>query len=256
MKKLVLFYIITAIIACAICFVAMMFVSKNNEKKELSHPEIFKGIKLGYDITHVNDTLEKNGGCEILLTPEYYCKYMVETFRFPMTPKLKESNRNCQYAIDSEIYASPQFFYSKYKGDKVLSEACLLFHCPTKFPSIDISDFDNQENNYDKFNKFRILNGLPAVTKMQVDKIISMYDSQFGLRSKNGYFTEYSWEKDDLSINLYVYEYGKDIKFFEGEIVQKDAYQVVVKYSYNKEINSLLEHSKTTNDGEVIGDKI
>ncbi len=234
----------------------MIYVSKGKEAKELSHPEIFKGIKLGYDISSINDTLEKNGGCVYMPFSEHYCKYEIDELRFPMPPLLKQSFKNCQYPIDSEIYAKPQFFYSKYKGVKILSSACLLFHSPTKFPEISVSENKDQPHSADEFKKFNIYYGMPAVNKDQVDKIISMYDTQFGTRSGNGYFTEYSWEKEDLDINLYVKKYGKDITFYEGDVEQTDAYQVLVVYSYNKRIKSLFEQTKTTEDGDVIGDKI
>ena len=51
-------------------------------------------------------------------------------------------------------------------------------------------------------------------------------------------------------------KYGKDITFYEGDVEQTDAYQVLVVYSYNKRIKSLFEQTKTTEDGDVIGDKI
>jgi hypothetical protein len=255
MSKTIIFYIVSAVLACAIFLASRISVDKGRKADELSHPEIFKNIKLGYDISSVNDSLEKNGGCEYIPYPEYSCKYEIE-FRFPMPPLLKQSSKECQYLVETDIYAKPQFFYQMYNGVKVLSSACLIYHSPTKFPEISLAEDIGQPISANEFKKSKILYGIPAVNKMQVDRIISIYDSKYGSRSSNGHFTEYTWEEDDLLINLYVYQYGKEITFNEGEIEQTDAYQVIVLYSYNKKMRSLFEQTKNTQEGEVIGDKI
>lgn len=250
MNKTVIFYIVSAVLACAICLASMIFVDKGRKADELSHPEIFKNIKLGYDISSVNDSLEKNGGCEYVPYPEYYCKYEIDEFRLPNAPLLKQSSKECQYLVETDIYAKPQFFYQMYNGVKVLSSACLIYHSPTKFPVVEIAENPNQPISSDEIKKFKIYSGMPAVNKVQVDKIISIYDTKYGKRSENGYFTEYSWEVEDLFINLYINKYKQDITQNES------AYQVIVLYSYNKKMRSLFEQTKNTQEGEVIGDKI
>jgi hypothetical protein len=246
MKKLYVFVVIFAL-----AFGLIIFYIINQDK--LSHPEIFKGIKLGIDIDSAVKIINENGTCEKIENKNHYCRFEISKFIFPFVPEFRKTKNLCQYALTSDIYAHPQLFHSKYKGKKVVSSAYLLFHSPFTFPQITVK----KDNYLGSEGIFELLyfEGIPSVDSIQMNKIIAMFDSKYGVRKYHGnHLTEYVI--GTLNIKLHKYKYGIDIKFQEGEVEEKNAWLVFAVFDYIKVEKELFENEKTTNDGEIIGDKI
>ena len=218
----------------------------------LSHPEIFKGVKLGMDYDKAMDTLLKNEGCERYIEPKNLCKYMINYtlgFNFGQLRHLGESS-SCQFKLTSDIWACPTLFRAKYDGRQVVCYAILLFHSPEKFEKIEVK----QGLDIHGFTQLMIYDGMPAVNKEQMDELISMFEKKYGPKNSKCKGGEYCWTHGDLIIELYCRKYGERVDI--GGKLDVEAYQVFALYRYNEKMNKLIEYPKESNIEEKIKDKI
>lgn len=215
-----------------------------SRKEQLSKPKIFKELKLGMDFdsvfTTVNDEI-----CMKNLDPENFIRYQTTRNTWPITMEYRDEGF-CQYLLTSNIYASPNFFSAKYNDKKILGSATLTFHSPSSFPFIEVLGYDELLKRY---------NNCPALTNYEVEKIVEMYDAQYGARVENTNSSQYAWLSGDLSIRMYKEEYNK-YWFVSDSVLTTGAYRVVVTYNYIPEKLKLLELGKETKSGEKVGNKI
>lgn len=219
----------------------------------LSHPEIFKGVKLGMDYDKAMDTLLKNEGCEEINNSEDFIRYKISKFQLPFAPEIEATENFCQYSITSEIFAKPQLQYVYSNGVKVVGSAYLLFHSPQSFRYLTLNT--EKTLGSDEFKVQKMLYGIPAIDTFSIISLVSMFDTKYG--KGKGHETRVSeWIVGDLVIKLYKYKYGREIKFYDGEIREDDAWLVFALFEYSREILEKFEYEKTSEDGDVIGDKI
>ena len=232
-----------------ICYSLFFFTIFSCEKK-LSHPEIFKGVKLGMTYESALDTLSKNGGCESDINSANMSKYSINLQELNFAPLNYVGNSGiCQFKLTSDIFACPQLAMAKYNKNDIVCYATLLFHSPDKFEELTF----NLGEDLNGFNQIVTYQGMPAVNKSQKEEIISMFDEKYGQRSEKGKSStyHYCWEKDDLIIELFCDKYRR-----RNEPVFEDAFKVFALYRYNNEMNKHIEYSKKSKNGNVIGDKI
>lgn len=211
-----------------------------SKKTELSKPKIFKELKLGMDFDSAVNFISANV-CSKDLEPMNFIYYRTNSDIWPVTIKPLETKSYCQYKITDDIFAAPNIFYGKFNGKKIVSSATLLFHSPSSFPFIEIKRFDG-------IYKYP----LPALSDYETDKIVEMYDTQYGKRINNSFRATYTWADNDLIISLYKEKY----MFFGDTILTTGANKVVVTYRYSKEKIKFIEFDKTTKSGEIVGNKI
>lgn len=241
-------YIILTVIVLGLLISAILYFYI----MQLSQPEIFKGVRLGMDYDSAKDTLIKNEGCERVINPEFLCKFNIDYSigqRYGSLSYLGESG-SCQFKITSEIYACPRLFKAKYKGKEIVCYAILLFHSPYRFEQITVK----QGEDLNGFTRLKTYSGMPAVDKGQMNELISMFEKKYGAKKSKCPNGEYCWESDDLTIELFFKKYGDQIDI--GGELDVEAYQVFALYRYNDKMNKLIEYSKISESGEVIGDKI
>ena len=229
---------------------SLFFLTTFSCEKKLSHPEIFKGVKLGMNYENALDTLFKNGGCEIDINSTNMCRYRINLQLLNYAPLNYVGNSEiCQFKITSDIFACPQFAMAKYNKKDIVCYATLLFHSPYKFEELTF----NLGEDLNGFNRIMTYQGMPAVNYSQKEEIISMFDEKYGERSEKSKSSiyHYCWEKDDLIIELFCDKYSR-----RNEPVLEDAYKVFALYRYNKEMNKYIEYSKQSKNGKVIGDNI
>ena len=211
-----------------------------SDKKELSKPKIFKELKLGMDLDSAVNLINDNV-CSKDLKPINFIYYQTDSDNWPVTISPLEKKSFCQYNITENIFAAPNIFYGKLNGKKIVSSATLLFHSPSSFPLIEVKEYDGVHGYQ-----------LPALSDYETDKIVEMYDAQYGKRIENTFRATYTWANNDLIISLY-----KDKYMFLGDTVLTiGANRVVVTYKYSDEKIKLIEFDKVTKSGEKVGDKI
>ena len=201
-------------------------------------------MKLGMDydsiIRIVNDEI-----CLKNLDPENFIRYDVTRNTWPISMEFRDEGC-CQYLLTANIYASPNFFSAKYMDKKILGSATLTFHSPSSFPFIETVGYDKLLKRY---------NNCPALTNYEVERILEMYDAQYGARVENTNNSHYAWLSGDLSIRMYKDEYNKYM-FLTDSVLTSGAYRVVVAYNYIPEKLKLLELGKETKSGDKVGNKI
>ncbi len=233
-----------------ICLIVNLFSSCKNED-EIPHPKIFKGLKLGLDYDSSYQILLTEN-CLKNLELSDYMRYKLTNDRRPFLEFLETNDLRGQYSITDEIFAQPNLFYARFNSKKIVCSATLLFHSPKYFPSINAQLKDKVG--------YSIFEGLPAINSYQVNKLLEMFDTQYGGRIENSSMS-YSWKTENLEVVMDVYKYDK--WFFLSnflapcdKVLTNDAYKVFVTYHYPDYIDNLLEHEKTLESGETVGDKI
>jgi hypothetical protein len=241
-----LIFIITIVILGVIGFTIYYF-----NFMRLSHPEIYKGVKLGMDYDKAMDSLIKNEGCESDIEPKNICQFKIDIKGLNWAPlSFIGKTGGCQFTLTSEIWACPSLFSAKFQGRNVVCYAILLFHSPEKFEKIEVK----QGLDIHGFTQLMIYDGMPAVNKEQMDELIEMFEKKYGPKKSKCKGGEYCWTNGDLIIELYCRKYGERVDI--GGELDVEAYQVFALYRYNEKMNKLIEYPKESNIEEKTKDKI
>lgn len=233
----------TQFISLTCCSLILMIFGCKSDI-ELPQPKIFKGLKLGIDIDSainiINETV-----CYKDLKPSDFILYQTDSDSWPVQISENDKRDFCQYKITDEIFAKPNIFNAKFKGNKIVGSATLLFHSPKSFPYIEVKEY----NGTYKYP------GMPAITSYQTEELLEMFDAQYGKRIKSKARADYSWAADNLIISMYKAKYDQFI-FLGDTVLTLGAYQVTVTYRYTDDKFKLIELEKKTKSGENVGDKV
>ena len=187
--------------------------SPSEIEKELPHPEIIKGMKLGQDPEEQIKIAETNGICK---------------------DSRKAGQSFCCYEILPSIFAKPKFVHMLYNGEKVLSKVELAIFDPNT--RITYQNLDGNLGIY------------MGLKKRQIDELIAKYEDKYGKGEEwDGEIYKgggIDWHTDELLIRINYTEpsWGNKGQNLDNTplVFPNDEYTVTIMYTYNSQYHKLL----------------